>query len=76
MNSFASKNDLIEQYKECIRKAHTFEPMQAGYLEAYKQADLLERQIKTDIVKTVYLAIENQLDAIDHSIRTEKRKYA
>ena len=65
-------SDLLQQYKDEITKANKFLPHQQGYLDHYKQADLIVRKIKTEIVKQVYKVIESQLDVIDSSIRIQK----
>jgi hypothetical protein len=64
--------NLLEQYKQCIRKAHDFPHNSVGFLENYKAADLLEKRIKTEVVKVVYQSIEEQLDLLDQTIRQEK----
>jgi hypothetical protein len=65
-------NDLLEQYKNCIRKAHEYEPHEKAYLEYYKKADMLEKRIKTEVVKVIYQTVELQLDQLDQLIRQEK----
>ena len=65
--------DLLEQYKSCIQKAQQFSPLDKSYVDFYKEADLIERRIKTDVVKAVNELVEQTLDSIEQYIRTHKR---
>jgi hypothetical protein len=63
---------LLDQYRIIIRAANTFKPSESGYLENYKQADFIEKRIKTEIYKYVTESIERQLDDVEKQIREEK----
>ena len=63
---------LLEQYRATIKSANEFDPNQQGYLEHYRDAEFLEKRIKTELYKYVCETIEKQLDDIEKTVREAK----
>lgn len=70
--SLNAVSHLLEEYRQIIRKANGFPITHPSYRDHYKRADLIERQIKTELYKYVSESIERQLDDMDQKIRDEK----